>query len=351
MTPTSAPQSHECCAGSAPTETELDPVCGMRVDPKTAPFRHEGFVFCSAGCRDKFVVDPGLYLDAAPPAREAAAGTIYICPMDPEVRRDRPGSCPRCGMALEPEIPAPSTRTEYTCPMHPEVVRDAPGSCPQCGMALEARTVALDDENPELADMTRRFRFAAALTLPVLGLAMGHMLPGNPMAEWISPRHRVWLEALFATPVCLWSAWPFFVRAGRSLVARSLNMFTLIGLGVGVSYGYSLVAAFLPGIFPDAFRDSHGNVGVYFEAATVIVTLILLGQVLELRAAAAPVPPSKPCSDWRPKRRGAFARTAPTRTCPSTPSRSATDCGCGPVRKCPSTAWCWTARAPWTSPW
>ena len=215
----------------------------------------------------------------------ANQGVVYVCPMCPEVRQGAPGSCPKCGMALEKETPGPSTRTEYTCPMHPEIVRDEPGNCPTCGMALEPRTVSVDDEeNPELADMTRRFLFASALALPILALAMGHMLPGDHVSKVVSPRWRVILELLLATPVCLWSAWPFYVRAWQSIRNRSLNMFTLIGLGVSVAYVYSLVAALAPGIFPDSFRDEHGTVGVYFEAAAVIVTLILLGQVLELRA-------------------------------------------------------------------
>ncbi|MFW6050676.1 MAG: copper-transporting P-type ATPase [Myxococcota bacterium] len=196
-----------------------------------------------------------------------------------------PSACPKCGMALEAAAPPPAPRVEHTCPMHPEVVRDAPGSCPICGMALEPRTVApADEENPELRDMRRRLWFAVALTVPLLVLTMGDMLPGQPISRVLTGRVRVLLELAFATPVCTWSAWPFYVRAVRSVRNRSLNMFTLIGLGVGVAYGYSLIAALLPGVYPDAFRDAEGNVAVYFEAAAVITTLILLGQVLELRA-------------------------------------------------------------------
>ncbi|MEM9557343.1 MAG: copper-translocating P-type ATPase [Acidobacteriota bacterium] len=187
-------------------------------------------------------------------------------------------------MALESMAPVASTKVEYTCPMHPEIVRDGPAACPLCGMALEPRTVAVDDDNPELRDMTRRFVFAAALSLPVLVLAMGPMLLGGLFADLLSPRRRVLVELALATPVCLWSAWPFYVRAWQSIVNRALNMFTLIGLGVAVSYGYSVVAALVPQVFPPAFRGDGGEVGVYFEAAAVIVTLVLLGQVLELRA-------------------------------------------------------------------
>jgi len=189
-------------------------------------------------------------------------------------------------MALEPaEAPAPASRTEWTCPMHPEIVRDAPGSCPICGMALEPRTVnAEEEENPELIDMTRRFWVGAALTLPLVLLAMGMYLPGEWIASLMASGARPWIELALATPVVLWGGWPFFVRGYRSIAHKSLNMFTLIGLGVGVAYAYSVVATVAPGIFPASFRGEEGHVGVYYEAAAVIVTLVLLGQVLELRA-------------------------------------------------------------------
>jgi Cu+-exporting ATPase len=190
-------------------------------------------------------------------------------------------------MALEPAgPPQPEAQLECTCPMHPEIVRAEPGSCPICGMALEPRQVDLDHDtsNPELADMTRRFWLAAAFTIPLFIVAMGDLLPGEPISRMLSPRARTWLELALATPVCLWSAWPFYVRFAQSLRNKSLNMFTLIGLGVSVAYGYSLIAALTPGIFPESFRGTGGEVAVYFEAAGVIVTLILLGQVLELRA-------------------------------------------------------------------
>ena len=216
----------------------------------------------------------------------SAPGTIYTCPMHPEIRQEGPGSCPKCGMALEPAgIPAPATKTEYTCPMHPGIVRDEPGNCPICGMALEPRTVILDaEENRELQDMTRRFWISTLLTAPLVMVAMGKMIPDVSFAWLGSPRALVWLELLLATPVVLWGGWPFFERGWQSLVNRSLNMFTLIALGVGVAYGYSTVAVLFPTLFPTAFRDAHGGVAVYFEAAAVIVTLVLLGQVLELRA-------------------------------------------------------------------
>jgi len=180
----------------------------------------------------------------------------------------------------------PHANEPHTCPMHPEVSQPGHGGCPKCGMALEPRDITVDDdaENPELADMTRRFWLAAAFTIPLLVVAMGDMLPGAPISRMLSPRVRTLVELAVATPVCLWAAWPFYVRFAQSLKDKSLNMFTLIGLGVSVAYGYSVVAALAPQIFPDSFRDEGGEVGVYFEAAGVIVTLILLGQVLELRA-------------------------------------------------------------------
>ncbi len=269
----------------------IDPVCGMTVDAD-GPLRHEHagttYVFCSEHCLEKFREDPERNLEEDGPADAPAAspGTIYVCPMDPEVRADAPGPCPRCGMALEPEtIAPPATRTEYTCPMHPEIVRDEPGSCPICGMALEPRTVTLEEaENPELADMRRRFRVSLALTVPLLVLAMTRSLPGDPLQQLAPPRVWSWLELVLASPVVLWGGWPFFVRGWRSVVTWNLNMFTLIGLGVAVSYGYSLVALFFPGIFPPSFRSAEGEVALYFEAAAVITTLVLLGQVFELRA-------------------------------------------------------------------
>jgi Cu+-exporting ATPase len=312
----------------------IDPVCGMKVDPASArggAFEHGGttYYFCSPGCRTKFAADPAGWLKSGPkgmpkaqpatmtlhrskpsppaaasadhsshasgpapvPARPPAAapappttppGAVWICPMDPEVREPKPGDCPICGMALEPEMPAVAHRSEWTCPMHPEIVRDAPGSCPICGMALEPRTVSAEPpENPELRDMTRRFWLATAFTAPLVVIAMlGMSASGGLLGHGLRP----WLELLLATPVCLWAGWPFFVRAWRSVATWNLNMFTLIGLGVAVAYGFSVVAVLAPGIFPEAIRGHMGEVPVYFEAAAVIVTLVLLGQVLELRA-------------------------------------------------------------------
>ncbi|MDQ3743871.1 MAG: cadmium-translocating P-type ATPase [Acidobacteriota bacterium] len=204
--------------------------------------------------------------------------------MHPEVRQEGPGSCPKCGMALEPlRVEAPKQKVEYTCPMHPQVVRDHPGNCPICGMALEPRTVTTAEDNEELTQMRRRFWVGVALTVPLLAVAMGDLV-GLHFDRFVSPRALSWLELALASPVVLWGGWPFFVRGWQSIVNRSLNMFTLIGLGVGVAYAYSLVATLTPGLFPASLRDMGGGVPVYFEAAAVITTLVLLGQVLELKA-------------------------------------------------------------------
>jgi Cu+-exporting ATPase len=210
----------------------------------------------------------------------------YTCPMHSEVRQPGPGICPKCGMGLEPvAVARPAAKIEYTCPMHPEIVRDQPGTCPICGMALELRTVSAEpEENAELVSMTRRFWVGVALTVPLLVIAMGEFVPGFVLNRLLVGQTRSWVELVLATPVVLWGGWPFFVRGWQSIVNRSLNMFTLIGLGVFVAYIYSLVGTFAPGIFPASFREEGGVVAVYFEAAAVIVTLVLLGQVLELRA-------------------------------------------------------------------
>ena len=215
--------------------------------------------------------------------------TEYTCPMHPEVRQDGPGACPDCGMALEPAtITLLSTRTEYICPMHPEVVRDEPGDCPICGMALEPKTVTAEEPpNPELIDMTRRFVVSTVLAVPLLVIAMSDMLPSRPLHGIVPGAALMWLQFALATPAVLWGGLPFFQRGWASLVTRNLNMFTLITIGTGVAYVFSTVAVVAPGLFPAAFRGPGGEVGVYFEAAAVIIALVLLGQVLELRARAA----------------------------------------------------------------
>ena len=207
--------------------------------------------------------------------------------MHPEIRESNPGTCPKCGMALEPVVPIvpQQSKTEWVCPMHSEIVRDAPGSCPICGMSLEPKTVSLElEENPELVDMSHRFWISVALTIPLVILAMRDHIPAIRIENKAILPYLNWLELILATPVALWGGWPLLVRGGQSLVNRSLNMFTLIGLGVSVSYVYSVVSTILPGVFPASFRSTGGQVSTYFEAAASITTLVLLGQVLELRA-------------------------------------------------------------------
>jgi len=262
-------------AAAGPTPA-IDPVCGMAVEVATSTirseYRGETIHFCSDHCKAKFDADPGAYLggEPCPEPGPVPAGTKWICPMDPEVESDGPAPCPKCGMALEPAMPlAAATKTEWTC---------------ICGMALEPRTVELEEgPNPEYVDMRRRFWLAVPLAAATLVLAMGEMIPGDPLGHLVSPQLRLWLQLAFATPVALWAAWPFYQRAVASVVNRSLNMFTLIGLGISVAYGFSLFAMLLPGLLPHTLRHGEG-VPVYFEAAAVITALVLLGQVLELRA-------------------------------------------------------------------
>lgn len=282
----------------AARQTVTDPVCGMSVNPDSAAgsteYKGQTYYFCSAHCLQRFREAPEKFIPEDNQAHVqplnktdqiSSPAPSYTCPMHPEVRQDKPGSCPKCGMALEPvTVSAPKEKIGYTCPMHPQIVCDAPGFCPICGMALEPRTVTLEEENAELTDMRRRFWISTALTLPLLILAMSEMLPGDPLRSSIGARISIWISLLLASPVVLWGGWPFFVRAWYSVVNRSLNMFTLIGLGVAVAYVYSLIAALLPEIFPASFRDHMGNVPVYFEPAAIITTLVLLGQVLELKA-------------------------------------------------------------------
>ncbi|MDQ3010685.1 MAG: heavy metal translocating P-type ATPase [Acidobacteriota bacterium] len=307
------------------TTTTRDPVCGMTVDPARAAGSqvHEGstYWFCSASCRDRFAAEHERFLTPKPstaahehrlsPASEgqhqasahaccqapssaapsnAPATTVatgdYICPMHPEVRQDRPGSCPTCGMALEPTAPV-ATHVEYTCPMHPEVVQDHPGSCPKCGMALEPRTVTAElGDDPELRSMSRRFWVGLALSLPLFAIGMADMVPSASLHHALSASWIPWLQLALATPVVLWAGAPFFQRGWASLRNRRLNMFTLIALGTGVAWLFSLAVVGAPQLIPDAFR-THGRAPLYFEAAAVIVTLVLLGQVLELRARQA----------------------------------------------------------------
>jgi len=260
---------HTHAHGQTPAGHAVDPVCGMTVDSHTTPHRSEHggrtFYFCGAGCRSRFIADPAKYLSSEARAAEPVPeGTIYICPMHPQIRQLGPGSCPICGMALEPEL-----------------------------AGAEA------GPNPELRDMISRFWIGLVLTLPVVALEMGghftslHMLLGQVASNW--------LQFLFGTPVVLWAGWPFFVRGWQSVVTRNLNMFTLIAMGTGVAWVYSVIATFAPGIFPSAFRGGDGAVAVYFEAAAVITVFVLLGQVLELRAREATSGAIRALLDLAPK--------------------------------------------------
>lgn len=254
--------NHESSAASGlAVSAQHDPVCGMTVKPDSPhrfDFDGKTYLFCSAGCQKKFSANPHQYLS------QSASGSQIL---------------------VKPNPPKSAHSTEYTCPMHPEIVRPGPGSCPICGMALEPRTVSAgEQENPELIDMNRRFWVSVVLTVPLFALAMGEFLPGQPFNRMLSHSLMGWLKLALASPVVLWGGWPFFERFWLSLRNRSLNMFTLIGLGVAVAYVYSLLAVIVPTIFPASFRMESGAVADYFEAAAVIVTLVLLGQVMELRA-------------------------------------------------------------------
>ncbi|MCP4387612.1 MAG: heavy metal translocating P-type ATPase [Gammaproteobacteria bacterium] len=281
-----------CHADDTDSGEMRDPVCGMKTSPDSEfsyQFENVDYYFCCQGCAQKFSTDPAGYLSGE--AQQAAAsaepvpGGLYICPMCPEVEEDHPASCPSCGMALEVAgAPILQTRTEYTCPMHPEIVQDDPGSCPKCGMALESRTVEVEEKNQELIDMSRRFWIGLVLTLPVFILAMLTDMAPSLLPPVLSMKTVQWTEFLLATPVVLWCGWPFIERGWLSLKTRNLNMFTLILIGVSVAWCYSVVALLLPGIFPADMQHGDGSVAVYFEAAAVITTLVLLGQVLELRA-------------------------------------------------------------------
>ena len=272
----------------------IDPVCGMSVSEYSEHhYSHddEEFYFCSSGCLEKFRAEPGKYIHLTKPGaycNDASCdigSTVHTCPMHPEIRQKQPGACPKCGMALEAVVePGITTDTQYTCPMHPEVVQDHPGSCPRCGMALEPDTVTAEEANDELIDMRRRFMLSALLAVPVFLLAMTADLAPELLPDGLSVQAVQWIEFVLATPVVIWGGWPFFVRAVRSVISRNLNMFTLIGLGVSVAWVYSTVALLLPGIFPPVMQMEGGLVDVYFEAAAMITVLVLLGQVMELRA-------------------------------------------------------------------
>ncbi len=285
--------------GTTPSGVVRDPVCGMTVDPAagkpTASHAGHLFHFCSKNCQTKFITHPETYLTATDPVcgmsvdratarhftREQGIG-FYFCSAGCQEKFEAE---PQRYLGDRPEPEPMPAGTEYTCPMHPEIVRDKPGSCPKCGMALEPMGVPTGDEgpNPELIDFTRRFWVSAILAVPLLFIAMGPMI-GLPIRDWVGERTAVWIEFALATPIVLWAAIPFFHRGWESIVNRSPNMWTLISLGVGAAYAYSVVATLFPGVFPEQLRSPDGMVPVYFEAAGVIVALVFLGQVLELRA-------------------------------------------------------------------
>jgi Cu+-exporting ATPase len=277
-----------------------DPICGMEVDERS-PLRaeHNGKAefFCSEHCRAKFLEQTAKakaptgqkhhgheHSHHAKPVTPSSTAK-YFCPMCPGVESNEPGDCPKCGMALE-RNPAwqPEAKTIYTCPMHPEIRQDKPGNCPICGMALEPVTVTAEPDHSEARDMYRRFWISAVLTVPVVILAMVHLIPGFHTDSWIPPKLNQWVQFVLTIPVVLWAGWPFFVRGWRSVRTLRLNMFTLIALGVGTAFIYSVVALLAPNAFPPALRTNGGVVPVYFEAAAVITTLVLLGQWLEARA-------------------------------------------------------------------
>jgi len=257
------PGSKDDAANAGEATMVKDPVCGMMVAANgliRTTFEGRTYIFCCPDCLASFEKEPVRFLSTSKPAAAAPPP-----PLQPTGTK--------------------AAGTDWTCPMHPQIVRDKPGSCPICGMALERKTVTLEEtENPELRDMQRRFWVGVALSAPLMLIAMAHVFPMPWVHDFVASAARTWLELALATPVVLWGGWPFFERAVGSVRHQSLNMFTLIGLGVAVAYGYSVVGAVFPGVFPAALRDEAGHVGVYFEAAAAIVTLVLLGQVLELRA-------------------------------------------------------------------
>ena len=289
LTPTDA--DSECCGGAKP-----EAASGSGSGDGSDKSGHEDHAGHEHGhdaqkhscCGGKPSGDAQLHHEDGAAAVKLSAAAKYFCPMCPGVESDQPGDCPKCGMALErnPAWVAPAAdKFIYTCPMHPEVQQDHPGDCPKCGMALEPKTIsaAPREENHELTDMTRRFWIGATFTLPVFVLAMAHLIPSLRHEAWLTGDVSRWIQFVFSTPVVVWAGWPFFKRGWRSLVSRHLNMFTLIAIGVGAAYVFSAVAMLAPGLFPPSFAHG-GKVGIYFEAAAAIVVLVLLGQVLELRA-------------------------------------------------------------------
>jgi Cu+-exporting ATPase len=265
------------------TGTTKDPVCGMDVDPESAAAHseHDGrsYSFCSTSCKAKFDANPRRYAESETTARADMGHCPHCAARAPSEAQDA-----KAHRHVATSEPTPAAGAVYTCPMHPQIVRDQPGNCPICGMALEPRTVLAEEHNPEMADMSRRFWISLVLTVPVFALGMSDMVSPHAPMRFMNMHGLQWVQLALATPVVLWGGWPFFVRGWQSIVNRSPNMFTLIAIGTGVAYVFSVIATLAPGIFPASFRGRAGEVPVYFEAAAVITTLVLLGQVLELRA-------------------------------------------------------------------
>jgi Cu+-exporting ATPase len=298
---------------------EDDPVCGMKVDPAkaAASIEYDGatFYFCSQGCAAKFRATPEKY-----------------------EQNNSDGASSHAATKTQPQ-------RKYTCPMHPQIVRDGPGSCPICGMALEPREVTPEGSNPELANMTRRLWISVALAVPMLALMVSGFIPPMPMQHMFSARAWAWIEFALATPVVLWCGLPFFVRGWQSILHRSLNMFTLISLGTGSAYLYSVFATVVPQIFPASFRGGGGQIDVYFEPASVIVALVLLGQVLELRARSQTVRFAR-CLAWLRSRRSGLTTRAAKLTFHSNRCKSATGFAYGPAKKCRWMAPCLKVTVP-----
>ncbi len=311
----------------------IDPICGMTVDEASARSAERNgakFYFCGESCRRKFLAGGVAPVPHGQPAMRSVA------PPGPLVQL---GVAPREPMSNSHSAPAggPARRVKYICPMDPEVESDVPGICPKCGMALEPGFPTADeDEDPELRDMSRRFWAALALSIPLVLLAMGPMV-GLGADRWLGARAQAWLQLALATPVVLWAGWPFFERGWRSIINRRLNMFTLIALGAGAAYLYSVVATLFPDSLPSGLRH-EGRAEVYFEAAAVIITLVLMGQVLELRAAAAPAPPFASCSRW-PRRWRIGWSMGKKRTRRPPGFAWAMCCECGPAKRFRSMAW------------
>ena len=341
-------------SGESTTAVQRDPVCGMQVEPAKARGRHvhagKEYLFCCPGCAEKFKASPETYLAPRPQPSGMSLTVLGNAPVQPHP--PAPASS-----AVPSPLPAPAggaeAEIEYTCPMDPQIVQRGPGICPICGMALEPRVVsgAVAPRNVELISMTRRLWGSAVLTVPLLLLGMAGWFGLGSLLRGMPSQVRAWLELALATPVVLWGGAPFFERGWQSLLRWRWNMFTLIAIGTGVAYGYSVLAVLFPRIFPAAFREMDGRVPVYFEAAAAITTLVLLGQVLELRARSRTSAAIRDLLKLSPKTARRLPGRRRERRRPSRPSPLATACASVRASACPWTACCSKAPALWTSPW